>query len=101
MSAVTKEFPAVPGSDFGAQYAAEAWLRERGFSLGPSQVDGPQAIWHGDCYVSKWRNLSAAEKREVHAIMDGARGGMVRITLRAHAPAEAVAAFSRPDEVAA
>lgn len=96
---VVKEFPAVPGSDFGAQYAAERWLRERGFSFGASQADGPQAIWYGECGVSKWRNLSAKEKREAHAVMDGRRAGSVRITLRAHAPAEAVAAFTQPDDI--
>jgi hypothetical protein len=99
MTPLTKEFSAVPGDDFGAQRAAEVWLRERGFSWGSSQVNGPQAIWHGDCYVSKWRNLSAAEKRDAHAIMEGDRGCAVRITLRAHAPAEAVEAFTRDNEV--
>ena len=94
MTSNIKEFPAVAGDDFGAQRAAEDWLRERGFSWGSSQVDGPQAIWHGCHSISKWRNLSASEKRDAHAIMEGARDGAVRITLRSHAPAEAVAAFA-------
>lgn len=98
MSANVKVFPAVPGNDFGAQRAAEDWLRARGFSFGPSQVDGPQAIWHGNCAISKWRNLSAAEKRDAHATMDGARAGSVRITLRAGAPAAAIEAFNQPDQ---
>ncbi|MBY0242461.1 MAG: hypothetical protein K2X55_24420 [Burkholderiaceae bacterium] len=92
------EFPAVPANDFGAQVAAEAWLDARGFSYGSCSVGGPQAIWYGDCRISKWRNLNAAEKQAAHATMDGPRGGTVRITLRAHAPAEAVAAFNRPDQ---
>ena len=98
MSALVKEFPAVPRDDFGAQRAAERWLKSRGFSWGPSSVDGPQAIWHGDCSISKWRNLSAAEKRDAHATMDGPRSGNVRIVLRAGAPAAAIAAFNRVDE---
>lgn len=97
MSANIREFNPVIGDDFGAQRAAEAWLRARGFSYGPSQCDGPQAIWYGDCYISKWRNLSAKEKRDANATMDGARAGVVRITLRANAPAEAIAAFNQPD----
>lgn len=80
---------------FAASRAAEDWLRDRGFSCGPSQVDGPRAIWFGDCCISKWRNLSAAEKRDAHATMDGeGREGPIRITLRKSAPADARAAFS-------
>lgn len=83
--------------DFAASRAAEEWLRERGFSFGPSQVDGPQAVWHGDCYVSKWRNLSAKEKRAMHAVMDGdGRNGPVTIRLCAGASQEAIDAFNRP-----
>lgn len=96
MTASIKEFPEVPGDDFGAQRAAEAWLMNRGFSWGASQVDGPQAIWHGNYCISKWRNLSAEEKRDAHAIMEGHRACAVRITLRAHAPAEAISAFTQP-----
>jgi len=92
-----KEFHPIPGDDFGAQHNASDWLSERGFSCGPSSVDGPQAIWHGDCSISKWRNLSADEQRDAHAIMSGKRGGTVLITLRAHAPAEAIAAFNQAD----
>lgn len=92
-----KEFQPIPGDDFGAQNAADSWLKARGFSYGPSSVDGPQAIWHGDCSISKWRNLSADEQRDAHAIMSGKRGGTVLITLRAQAPAEAVAAFNQAD----
>lgn len=80
---------------FEAARAAEQWLDDRGFSWGPSQVGGPQAIWHGDCAISKWRNLSAAEKRDCHATMDGEkREGPVTITLRAAATPEAIAAFA-------
>lgn len=94
-------FRAVPCNDFGAQYAAEDWLKKRGFSWGSSQADGPQAIWYGDCSISKWRNLSTKEKRDAHAIMVGGRGCDVRITLRAHAPEEAIEAFNLEDEVSA
>lgn len=99
MSAIVKEFPAVSGDDFGAQHAAEAWLQARGFSFGSSQCDGPQAVFFGEFHVSKWRNLSPAEKCAAHGLMDGARSSWVRITLRESAPPEAVAALNRPDEV--
>lgn len=83
---------------FQAKYAADDWLRLRGFSVGPSSVDGPCAIWHGDCVISKWRNLSAQEKREVHAIMEGElREGPVTIRLMPGATDEARAAFALTD----
>lgn len=97
MSTNRKIFEAIAGDDFGAQHAADKWLRDRGFSFGPSQDDGPQAIWFGDHSVSKWRNLSTSERLAAHGIMEGRRAGAVHITLRAHAPAEAVAAFNQPD----
>jgi hypothetical protein len=86
---------------FAAARAAEQWLRDRGFSYGPSQADGPQAIWYGDCTISKWRNLSAAEKRECHATLDGnGREGPMRITLHEAATPEAREAFNRAEQAA-
>ncbi|WP_426106330.1 hypothetical protein [Massilia sp. TSP1-1-2] len=83
---------------FEAAHAAEQWLRDRGFSYGPSQADGPQAVWHGDCVISKWRNLSAKDKRKCHATLSGdGRDGPMRITLCAAATPEAIAAFALPD----
>lgn len=83
---------------FQAVYAAEDWLRARGFSWGPSSVDGPQAIWHGDCTISKWRNLSPKERSECDAIMHGGREGPVTITLQRAATPEARAAFANGDD---
>lgn len=82
--------------DFKACRAAEAWLDARGFSVGFMQSNEPRAIWHGDCYISKWRGLSAADKREMHASMTGdQRNGPVRITLHEAASPEAREAFNR------
>lgn len=79
---------------FVALDAARCWLKDCGFSVGPSQADGPCAIWYGDYLISKWRNLSAAEKRQVHAIMEGnLREGPVRIKLMPAATPDAIAAF--------
>jgi hypothetical protein len=85
-----------PG-DFEAVYAAERWLDARGFSVGSSQAGAPRAIWYGDCYISKWRGLSAEDKRGMHAQMNGGRGGPVRITLLPAASPEARAAFALTD----
>lgn len=83
---------------FQAGYAAEKWLRDRGFSVGSSQAAAPRAIWHGDCYISKWRGLSAADKRDMHARMDGdMRNGPVSITLLPSASPEAREAFALTD----
>lgn len=80
---------------FEASHAAEKWLDDRGFSYGPSQADGPQAIWFGDCDISKWRNLSRKERAECHATMAGNhREGPMRINLMPGAPDEAMAAFN-------
>lgn len=85
---------------FEASRAAEKWLRERGFSYGSSQADGPQAIWYGECSISKWRNLSVKERGQCHATLGGnQREGPMHITLRNAATPEAIEAFNR--EVAA
>lgn len=98
--------PATPGAvvefknegDFAATHAAIDWLRERGFSVGSMQADEPRAIWHGDCYISKWRGLSAQDKREMHAVMEGdGRHGPIRIKLLPAANEEARIAFSIPE----
>jgi hypothetical protein len=84
---------------FEASRAAEQWIRARGFSIGPSQVMAPRAIWHGQCYVSKWRGLSAQDKREMHAIMEGDnREGPVTIRLLPSASEAARAAFALTEE---
>lgn len=81
-----------PG-DFDASRAAEDWLRKHGFSFGPSQADGPQAIWFGDCSISKWRNLSAAEKKTMDAVLHSGRGCVATITLMPSASQAARVAF--------
>jgi hypothetical protein len=82
--------------DFAASHAAVDWLDKHGFSVGSMQAGSPRAIWYGDCYISKWRGLSAQDKRDMHARLEGDdRNGPVRITLLASASAEARAAFER------
>lgn len=84
---------------FAAAHAAEDWLRARGFSWGASQADGPQAIWHGDHCISKWRNLGLQERNACDATMTGnGREGPMTIALRDGATAEARAAFALTDD---
>lgn len=87
--------------DFQASDAACDWLRKRGFSVGSMQGDEPRAIWHGDCYISKWRGLNPWEKRDMHARLEGnARNGPVRIILLAAATDTARTAFALTDDQA-
>lgn len=81
-----KVFPHVPeNGDFSAYHAAEAWLRERGFSYGSMQRGAPTAIYRGDCDVSKWRNLDEDDLSEIAGTIVGVGGrfreGPVTVTL--------------------
>lgn len=90
-SAVTFTDP----DDFAAAHAADKWLRDRGFSCGSMQGYEPRAIWFGECYISKWRGLNAADKREMHAKMTGdQRNGPVTISLCRGATNDAKVAFA-------
>lgn len=52
-----KVFPHT-GSDFSATSAAEAWLKEKGFSLGTMCSPEPRGILHeADAVIPKWRYL--------------------------------------------
>ncbi len=41
--------------DFEAMYKAEAFLSERGFSVGSNQRGDPRGILHGEYIIAKWR----------------------------------------------
>lgn len=70
------------GSDFEAFYAAEKWLHERGYSAGSMERDSPIGIVHGDCYISKWRNLGTDKERIDGVIAEGdKRNGDVTIII--------------------
>lgn len=71
------------GSPFGAKYEAEAWLEERGYSVGSSCVMGPQAvIARPDVLVAKWKNLTAAEKVAVDGRLEAGRNCPAVLDLR-------------------
>lgn len=68
--------------DFAACREAEAWLRERGFSVGRMQGPAPRGILRGDVDIQKWRNLSAGERRALDGRMTGnMRNGPVCIEI--------------------
>lgn len=43
---------------FQALWAAERWLKAKGYSLGQGCAGQPAGILKGDFNISKWRNLS-------------------------------------------
>lgn len=71
------------GSTFSAKFEAEDWLRDNGYSFGPSCVGYPQAVFKGDCYVSKWRNLSPKERLSVDGVLHAHREGDATLRLTA------------------
>ncbi|PVZ19968.1 MULTISPECIES: hypothetical protein [unclassified Pseudomonas] len=83
-----KVFTGIP--TFAAYHQAQAWLKSHGYSYGPSSHDGPCAIFKGDCVISKWRNLSAKERKAVDGILDGdIRNGPVTVHLKVAPQSEA------------
>lgn len=79
---------------FKANWAAEKYLTERGFSVGSSQGQERRGILYGEYQISKWRGMNRAEIAALHGVMRGdGRNGPVYIDLYDHAPAEAQEAF--------
>lgn len=81
-----------PADPFAAVHAAEAWCREHGFSVGRMQAGAPRGLIHGECVISKWRNLTSGDRRALHGIMLGGRGGPVQVVLYEGCPLPAEAA---------
>lgn len=68
--------------DFNAMQAAEDWCRENSISFGPPERGSPRCLMRGDYDIAKWRNLSAAERKECHGVMTGdMRNGPVTVEL--------------------
>lgn len=57
--------------DFEAMYAAEVYLRTKGFSVGANCRGEPRGILKGDHWIEKWRNLDDAERQSMDGIMTG------------------------------
>jgi hypothetical protein len=71
------------GSTFIAKREAEQWLRDNGYSFGPSCIAGPQAVFKGDCYVSKWHNLNQKERLSADGSLHAGREGDATLRLTA------------------
>jgi hypothetical protein len=68
--------------DFCAMYAAEAWCRDHGISVGRNQRGAPRGLLIGDFDIQKWRNLRPEERTALHGRMTGnMRDGPVVISL--------------------
>ena len=71
---------------FAAFYAAQDWCRENGISYGSSQRGAPIGLMRGDFDISKWRNMTSAEQKELDGVMTGEmREGPVTISLKTRA----------------
>lgn len=68
---------------FSAFYAAEAFCKERGFSVGSMQREAPIGVIRGDYNVQKWRNLRPEDKKALDGFIVGEdkRNGPVTVLL--------------------
>lgn len=53
------------GEDFSAFREAEKFARENGFSVGSMEREAPIGLAKGECYISKWRNMSRQDHKEL------------------------------------
>lgn len=66
---------------FAAMRAAERYIRNRGWTVGPSQRSSPRGIMFDKYVIAKWRNLSWAERVACDAYLVGnGRYGPLTIT---------------------
>jgi hypothetical protein len=70
------------GETFSAKYEAERWLIENGYSIGSSSIDGPQGVVKGDVYISKWRNMTKIEQKEMDGVLYADREGSAHLILK-------------------
>lgn len=75
----------VPGT-FEAMYAAQAWIKSKGYDYGSTCARMPVAVMKGDYYSyglpHKWKNFSKFQKNNVHGQMVGEmREGPVTVYL--------------------
>jgi hypothetical protein len=82
---IREELTFSDSDNFGALLRATKWLEANGYSVGVLQADAPTGILRGPFAISKWRNMSEAEREALDGIMDAPRRtyrtGPVRIRL--------------------
>lgn len=59
------------GTVFMAYREAEYWCKQNGYSYGSMCHPQPTAIFKGDVYVAKWKNLTSKERNSVDGIITG------------------------------
>jgi hypothetical protein len=68
---------------FAALYAAQDWCKANGVSYGSSQSGAPTGLMRGKVIISKWRNLSNAERADLDGTMTGdMRNGPITIEIK-------------------
>ena len=83
MSTLTKVAEFTGTRDFEAAALAEAWCMNRGVSIGPLQRGAARGLMRGDVVISKWRNMTDAERNQLDGRMTGdMRTGPVEIWMR-------------------
>lgn len=70
------------GETFSALYQAEKWLRENGYSVGPTSIDGPQGVAKGDIYIPKWRNMTRKQISKLDGTLRADREGPAWLFLK-------------------
>jgi hypothetical protein len=58
------------GESFSAFYAAEKFVRELGYSVGSMQRGMPIGLYKGDADISKWSNMTRAERESLHGTLE-------------------------------
>lgn len=82
MKKVIKEIEFKDEGDFMAYHSAEYWAKQNGYSCGSMCSPQPTALFKGECYIAKWKNLSVKERKSVDGVITGSyRNGPVVITL--------------------
>ena len=76
------------GTTFSAKFAAEKWLSENGYSVGPSCVMHDQGILKGDFVIAKWKNLTPLEIRQLDGRLISGREGPAKVILHRNQPEE-------------
>ena len=68
--------------DFEAFGKAEDWCKENKISMGSMQRSDPIALMRGEWNISKWRNISATERKSLDGTLTGEkRSGPVTIQM--------------------
>ena len=78
---ILAEFPA-SDVDFEPMYNAQAWIREQGWTVAPTQGGSPRGIFFDQVpHIAKWRNLNTGERAALDAVLLGrGRSGPLTIT---------------------